>query len=72
VLVYQTQSYRYWREQLGRDDFTCGQSGENFTVEGLPGAEVCVGDRRRIGSAMAEVTEPRDLLPRRGARWPGR
>src|ERR1700722_988617 len=31
VFVYQIESYRYWREQLSRDDFTCGQFGENFT-----------------------------------------
>jgi MOSC domain-containing protein YiiM len=67
VLVYQTQSDRFWQEQLGHDDFTCGQSGENFTVEGLPDDEVCAGDRNRIGSAMAEVPQPRDLLPRRPA-----
>ena len=36
VFVYQIESYRYWEERLGRDDFTCGQFGENFTVEGLP------------------------------------
>ena len=25
VLVYQIESYRYWQEQLGRDDFVFGQ-----------------------------------------------
>ena len=31
VFVYQIESYRYWQEQLGRDDFSYGQFGENFT-----------------------------------------
>src|SRR5438105_15380524 len=35
VFVYQIESYRYWEQQLGRRDFTPGQFGENFTVEGL-------------------------------------
>ena len=35
VFVYQIESYRYWQNQLGRNDFTYGQFGENFTVEGL-------------------------------------
>src|SRR3954451_17059325 len=35
VLVYQTDSYRYWQSQLHRDDFTYGHFGENFTVDGL-------------------------------------
>src|ERR1700680_1696258 len=35
VMVYQTESYRYWETQLGRSDLTVGQFGENFTVDGL-------------------------------------
>ena len=59
VFVYQIEAYRYWEEQLGRDDFDYGQFGENFTVEGLPDEEVSVGDRYRIGSAVFEVSQPR-------------
>jgi ferredoxin-NADP reductase/MOSC domain-containing protein YiiM/ferredoxin len=59
VFVYQLGSYRYWERELGRDDFTFGQFGENFTVEGLPDDEVCIGDRYRIGEAIFEVTQPR-------------
>lgn len=49
VLVYQLSAYRYWSEQLGRGDFSYGQFGENLTVDGLEDAEVCIGDRYRIG-----------------------
>src|SRR5690349_2462909 len=35
VFVYQIESYRYWQDQLGRDDFSYGQFGENFTIQGL-------------------------------------
>jgi ferredoxin-NADP reductase/MOSC domain-containing protein YiiM len=68
VLVYQMDSYRYWEQQLGRSDFTFGQFGENFTVEGLPDGEVCIGDRYRIGSAVFEVTQPRVTCYRVGIR----
>src|SRR4051795_3876887 len=54
VLVYQTDSYRYWQKVLGRNDFEYGQFGENFTVEGLLDNEVCIGDRYKIGSAVFE------------------
>src|SRR5262245_9361526 len=40
VLVYQIQSYRYWEKELSRSDFTYGQFGENFTVDGLPDDQV--------------------------------
>jgi MOSC domain-containing protein YiiM len=68
VLVYQIESYRYWQEQLGRDDFVYGQFGENFTIEGLPDDEVCIGDRYRIGEAEFEVTQPRVTCCRVGLR----
>jgi ferredoxin-NADP reductase/MOSC domain-containing protein YiiM/ferredoxin len=68
VLVYQRQSYDYWRAELGRDDLEYGQFGENFTVDGLPDAEVCIGDRYRIGEAEFEVTQPRVTCFRVGMR----
>jgi ferredoxin-NADP reductase/MOSC domain-containing protein YiiM len=68
VFVYQMDSYRYWQSELGRNDFTYGQFGENFTVEGLPDREVCIGDRYRIGSALFEVTQPRVTCYRVGIR----
>jgi MOSC domain-containing protein YiiM/ferredoxin-NADP reductase len=68
VFVYQTGSYRYWEDRLGRRDLVCGQFGENFTVDGLPDDEVCIGDRYRIGTAMFEVTQPRVTCYRIGIR----
>ena len=68
VFVYQIESYRYWQEQLGRAEFVHGQFGENFTIEGLPDDEVCIGDRFQIGSAQFEVTQPRVTCYRVGIR----
>ncbi len=58
VFVYQIDSYHHWERELGRDDLTFGQFGENFTVEGLADDEVCIGDRFRVGEAEFEVTQP--------------
>ena len=68
VFVYQMDSYRYWERFLRRSDFTDGQFGENFTVEGLADDEVCIGDRYRIGNALFEVTQPRVTCYRVGIR----
>jgi MOSC domain-containing protein YiiM len=68
VFVYQMDSYRYWQDQLGRNDFAYGQFGENFSVDGLSDAEVCIGDRYRIGGALFEVTQPRVTCYRVGIR----
>jgi MOSC domain-containing protein YiiM len=68
VMVYQMDSYRYWERELSRNNFSYGQFGENFTVEGLPDAEVCIGDRYRIGSALFEISQPRVTCYRVGIR----
>src|SRR6266581_1393850 len=68
VLVYQLDSYRFWEDRLGRHDFVHGEFGENFTVDGLPDDEVCIGDQYRIGHARFEVTQPRVTCYRVGIR----
>ena len=68
VFVYQTESYRHWQEQLKRTDFVYGQFGENFTIEGMPDTDVCIGDRFQIGDALFEVTQPRVTCYRVGIR----
>ena len=68
VFVYQMDAYHFWEQFLGRKDFVFGQFGENFTVEGLPDNEVCIGDRYRIGGAIFEVTQPRVTCYRVGIR----
>src|SRR5438309_1540678 len=68
VMVYQMQAYRHWEAHLGRNDFSLGQFGENFTIDGLPDDEVCIGDRYRIGSALFEVSQPRVTCYRVGIR----
>src|SRR5581483_8528939 len=69
VFVYQIESYRYWERELGRSDFTYGQFGENFTVDGLADDAVCIGDRYQIGEAIFEVTQPRVTCYRVGIRF---
>jgi MOSC domain-containing protein YiiM len=57
--VFSSEYYAHWEQELGRSDFSFGQFGENFTLEGMTDEEVCVGDRFRIGGALVEVTQPR-------------
>jgi ferredoxin-NADP reductase/MOSC domain-containing protein YiiM/ferredoxin len=68
VMVYQMDSYRHWERELSRTNFSYGQFGENFTVEGLPDDQVCIGDRYRIGTALFEVSQPRVTCYRVGIR----
>ena len=59
VHVYSIENYDHWKRELGRDDFSYGQFGENFTVEGMLEDKVHVGDVFRVGTALVEVTQPR-------------
>ena len=68
VMVYQTESYDFWKAYLKRDDLAPGHFGENFTITGLADDEVCIGDRYRIGDAEFEVTQPRVTCYRVGLR----
>ncbi|HEY0228508.1 MAG TPA: MOSC and FAD-binding oxidoreductase domain-containing protein, partial [Mycobacterium sp.] len=68
VMVYQTESYDFWKSYLNREDLRPGHFGENFTVTGLADVEVCIGDRYRIGGAEFEVTQPRVTCFRVGLR----
>jgi ferredoxin-NADP reductase/MOSC domain-containing protein YiiM len=68
VMVYQAESYDFWKTYLSRDDLAPGHFGENFTVTGLADDEVCIGDRYRIGNAEFEVTQPRVTCFRIGLR----
>ncbi|MDB6016997.1 MAG: molybdenum cofactor biosysynthesis protein [Pedosphaera sp.] len=59
VYAYPHEHYDYWSRELGRQDFTFGQFGENLTVTGLIEDQVHIGDMFRIGEALLEVTQPR-------------
>jgi MOSC domain-containing protein YiiM len=59
VYIYPFEHYAYWKYELGRDDLTYGQFGENLTVEGLLEDSVHIGDVFRVGEALVEVSQPR-------------
>ena len=59
VYVYPFEHYAYWAERLGRDDFTYGQFGENFTAMGVTEDVMHIGDVLRIGGAVVQVTQVR-------------
>jgi len=60
VYIYPHEHYAHWEKFLSRKDFAFGQFGENLTTLGLLEDEVRVGDQLRIGSAVLQVTQPRE------------
>lgn len=59
VYVYTLENYDFWKKKLKRDDFSFGQFGENFTVEGMLEDQIHVGDTFRVGYVLVQVTQPR-------------
>jgi len=59
VYVYPSEHYPFWRRELELEDLPWGSFGENLTTAGWWEDEVYVGDRFRIGTAEAVVTQPR-------------
>jgi MOSC domain-containing protein YiiM len=58
VYAFASEHCGYWAEWLGKP-IGPGAFGENLTLEGVTEDEIHIGDRLRIGSALLEVSEPR-------------
>jgi len=58
---YAFDHYALWRDALGELPVlqTPGAFGENISTRGLTEAEVCLGDRFRLGAAILEVSQAR-------------
>lgn len=58
---YPQEHYAAWRALLGRHPLLDAPAafGENLHTRGLTEAEVCLGDRFRVGDALLEVSQAR-------------
>ena len=59
LYAYGTEDYAWWAAELGRE-WEPGLFGENLTVEGVDPSHAEIGERWRIGTAVVEVSEPRE------------
>lgn len=58
VYLYLQSDYEFWATELGALPAP-GTFGENLTIAGLAGADLCVGDRLEIGDVLLEITSHR-------------
>ena len=60
IYGYPIEHYNHWQQELGRDDLSYGQFGENLTVKGMLEDEVHIGDIFQIGHTVKlQITQPR-------------
>jgi MOSC domain-containing protein YiiM len=68
LCVYSLDHYPYWSRELGIT-LPDAAFGENLSVEGLREEDVCIGDIYRIGTAVVQVTQPRQPCGTLAARY---
>jgi MOSC domain-containing protein YiiM len=70
VCCFPSEHFDFWREKLGRGEaFGFGAFGENFTLQGLTEQQVCIGDTFVVGSAVVQVTQPRQPCINLARKW---
>lgn len=58
VCCYPREHYPYFASKVGRE-LGLPSFGENFTTEGMLETGVCLGDTYRVGTALVQVSQPR-------------
>ena len=69
VLVYSDDHAERWRRELFPEGLPPGAFGENFTVQGLTEASVCLGDVFQVGAARVQVSQPRQPCWKQARRY---
>ncbi len=67
--LFAADHYPFWKEKYPNLDWDWGMFGENLTVEGLDEAELCIGDVYELGSALVQITQPREPCYKLGVRF---
>lgn len=69
VLVYSGEHREQWRQETFPEGLPAGAFGENFTVQGLTEADVCLGDIFEVGTARVQVSQPRQPCWKQARRY---
>ena len=67
--IFSEDHYAYWQNLYPNLDFNYGIFGENLTVKGLDETKISVGDIYKIGTALVQVTQPREPCFKLGIRF---
>lgn len=70
VLAYSAEHYAEWRLMMNNPSLAFGALGENFTLEGVSEADVCIGDTWQVGDeVVVQVSQPRQPCWKLARRW---
>ena len=68
VCVYSTDHYPYWQEIMGMK-LPVAAFGENLSVRNLREEDICIGDIFELGTALVQVSQPRQPCRTLAARY---
>lgn len=57
--LYSADHYDHWKKIYPEVEMPWGLFGENITIAGLEEGEISIGDTFRLGTALVQVTQPR-------------
>ena len=67
--LFASDHYPYWRQLYPELEWDWGMFGENITLEGLDESTIRIGDIYSIGSALVQVSQPREPCYKLGVRF---
>ncbi|HMB64373.1 MAG TPA: MOSC domain-containing protein [Eudoraea sp.] len=67
--LFSAEQYPYWQHIYPQLDWDWGMFGENLTVGGLDEAEIRIGDIYKIGTAIVQISQPREPCYKLGIRF---
>ncbi len=67
--LFSKEQYPYWHGQYPALQWDWGMFGENLTVEGMDEATMRIGDIYKIGTALVQVSQPREPCYKLGVRF---
>lgn len=67
--LFSSDDYPFWKSEYSDLDWDWGMFGENLTIEGLDESILRIGDILNIGSAIVQVSQPREPCYKLGVRF---
>ena len=67
--LFSTEHYPYWKIQYPDLTWNWGMFGENLSVSGMDETEIRIGDIYKIGSALVQISQPREPCFKLGIRF---
>ncbi len=67
--LFSTDEYPYWKHLYQDLEWNWGMFGENLSIKGLDETKLCIGDTYRLGSAIIQITQPREPCFKLGVKF---